>query len=355
LISSQKTALIIGSTGIAGSNLARQLVAGDWNVYGLARNPELGTNVHPLSADLLDQAAVKQALDGLDITDVFICAWLRQPTEHENVRVNGEMVENLFTAIEGAKHLSHAALVTGTKHYLGPFESYGKTMAETPFREDQPRLPGENFYYTQEDILFAAAKRLGFTWSVHRAHTVIGYALGNAMNMGVTLAVYATICRETGRPFVFPGSREQWNFLTDICDARLLAKQLEWAAATPAAHNQAFNTVNGDIFRWRCLWPQIAAYFGVEAAPPPEPSSPLESQMRDSAVLWKEIAAKYDLVESRVEKLASWWHTDADLGRQIECVNDMSKSRRLGFMEYNETPASFFELFDQLKAARVIP
>ena len=66
------------------------------------------------------------------------------------------MVEHLFEALEGAKNLKHAALVTGTKHYLGPFESYGKTMAETPFREDQPRLPGENFYYTQEDILFAA-------------------------------------------------------------------------------------------------------------------------------------------------------------------------------------------------------
>jgi hypothetical protein len=33
----------------------------------------------------------------------------------------------------------------------------------------------------------------------------------------------------------------------------------------------------------------------------------------------------------------------------------MTKSRRLGFMEYQETPASFFELFAQLKAARVIP
>jgi hypothetical protein len=62
---------------------------------------------------------------------------------------------------------------------------------------------------------------------VHRAHTVIGYALGNAMNMGVTLAVYTTICRETGRPFVFPGSAQQWEGLTD---ARLLAKHLAWSA-----------------------------------------------------------------------------------------------------------------------------
>jgi hypothetical protein len=74
------------------------------------------------------------------------------------------------------------------------------------------------------------------------------------MNMGVTLAVYGTICRETERPFVFPGSWEQWNFLTDVCDAQLLARHMEWAATTPKAHNEAFNSVNGDIFRWR-FWP----------------------------------------------------------------------------------------------------
>ena len=351
----QRRALVVGSTGIAGGNLAHHLAGSGWEVYGLARNPQSGARIEPLAADLLDEYSVKQALDGLDVTDVFICAWLRQSTEHENVRVNGAMVEHLFAALAGAKNLSHAALVTGTKHYLGPFESYGKTMAETPFRENQPRLPGENFYYTQEDILFAAAKRMGFTWSVHRAHTVIGYALGNAMNMGVTLAVYATICRETGRPFVFPGSQEQWNFLTDVCDARLLAKQLEWAAITPQAHNLAFNTVNGDIFRWRWLWPQLAAYFGVEAAPPPQPAAPLEEQMRGTAPLWEKIATRHNLIENRLDKLASWWHTDADLGRQIECVNDMTRSRKHGFMEYQETPASFFELFEQLKGSRVIP
>ena len=54
--------------------------------------------------------------------------------------------------------------------------------------------------------MFAAAAPDGFGWSVHRPHTIIGHAIGNAMNMGVTLAVYAPLCREGRRPFVFPGS-----------------------------------------------------------------------------------------------------------------------------------------------------
>jgi hypothetical protein len=98
------------------------------------------------------------------------------------------------------------------------------------------------------------------------------------MNMGVTLAVYATICRETGRPFCFPGSAMQWNGLTDMTDAGLLARHLEWAVTTEAAHNQAFNVVNGDIFRWSWMWPRLAQWFGIAAAPFTGDASPLERQ-----------------------------------------------------------------------------
>ena len=54
--------------------------------------------------------------------------------------------------------------------------------------------------------MFAAAGRDGFGWSVHRLHTIIGHAIGNAMNMGGRWPSYATLCREGRRPFVFPGS-----------------------------------------------------------------------------------------------------------------------------------------------------
>jgi nucleoside-diphosphate-sugar epimerase len=350
-----RTALVVGSTGITGGNLGRHLAEKGWKVYGLARNPLVAFGIDPIAADLRDASSVTAALSNLDITDVFLCTWLRQSTEAENVRVNGAMVTNLFAALDGAKNLQHAALVTGTKQYLGPFESYGQTAAETPFREDTPRLPGLNFYYTQEDIVFAAAKRKGFTWSIHRPHSMIGYALGNAMNMGVTLAVYASLCRETGQPFVFPGSHLQWNALTDVTDARLLARHLEWAALTPKAHNQAFNIVNGDVFRWRWLWPQLAAYFGVEAAPPPDPIAPLEPRMKNIAPVWQHLAERHNLIEPNVDHLASWWHTDGDLGRELECVNDMTRSRALGFHEYQPTLASFTDLFDRLRHERIIP
>ncbi len=351
-----KRALIVGSTGIQGSALADRLVAEGFEVFGLARRPARQPRVTPVAADLLDPQALAGAVQGLDPTHVFLTTWLRMPTEAENISVNSAMLRNLFDALRPGAAVEHVALVTGLKHYLGPFEAYGKgTLPKTPFREDQGRLDVDNFYYAQEDELFAAAAQDGFGWSVHRPHTVIGKAVGNAMNMGQTLAVYATICRETGRPFRFPGSQAQWDSLTDMTDARQLAAQAVWAATTPAARNEDFNVVNGDVFRWSWMWHRIAQWFGIQAEEFDGTVRPLEEQMADDAGIWAEIAQRHGLAERDLERLASPWHTDADLGRPIEVVTDMSKSRKMGFSGYIATDEAFFDLFEQLRADRIVP
>jgi nucleoside-diphosphate-sugar epimerase len=351
-----RTALVVGASGIVGSATAALLVEQGWTVHGLARRPTAQAGVRPVAADLQDAASTAAALSGLTPDAVFVTTWLRQDSEAENIRVNALMVRNLLDALPKPAAPRHVALVTGLKHYLGPFEAYGKgVLPQTPFREEQGRLEVENFYYAQEDEVFAASARDGFTWSVHRPHTVIGKAVGNAMNMGTTLAVYATLCRETGRPFQFPGSAAQWNGLTDMTDARQLARHLLWAATTPAAADEDFNIVNGDIFRWSWMWGRIADWFGIEAATFDGVVRPLEQQMAGDAGLWREIATRDGLAEPDLARLSSPWHTDADLGRPIEVVTDMSKSRRLGFTAYQPTDDAFFELFAQLRADRLIP
>lgn len=125
----------------------------------------------PIAADLLDSAALRLALQNVAPANVFITTWSRQKTEAENIRINRAMVRNVLDALSPSGSVRHVALVTGLKHYLGPFETYGKgILPATPFREEQPRLDVENFYYGQEDELFAAADRDGFGWSVHRPH-----------------------------------------------------------------------------------------------------------------------------------------------------------------------------------------
>ena len=349
-------ALVVGASGITGSATAALLAGRGWEVHGLSRRATGQSGVVPVLADLQDAEATRRALAGLEPDAVFVSTWSRQETEAENVRVNAAMIRNLLDALRGGGRARHVALVTGLKHYLGPFEAYGKGhLPETPFREDQGRLDVENFYYAQEDELFAAAERDGFGWSVHRPHTVIGKAVGNAMNMGTTLAVYASLCRESGRPFRFPGSEVQWRSLTDMTDAGLLAEHLLWAATTPAARDEDFNVVDGDVFRWSRMWSRIADWFGLEPAPFDGTVVPLETQMADDGPLWRELAEREGLAEPALERLASPWHTDADLGRPVEVVTDMSKSRRLGFTGYRATDEAFFDLFARLRAERLIP
>ncbi|UPO77073.1 SDR family oxidoreductase [Arthrobacter sp. Helios] len=357
--SAAPTALVAGATGIAGAALVDLLADRGWNVLALSRKAnseaQARPGVTPVAADLTSSESLSAALGTARPTHVFFTSWSRQETEAENIRVNAAMVRNLLAALRDAP-LEHVALMTGLKHYMGPFEAYGEgQMPDTPFSEAEPRLPVANFYYAQEDEVMEAARNQGFAWSVHRAHTVIGFAVGNAMNMGQTLAVQATLCRELGLPFVFPGSHTQWNSVTDMTDAGLLAEHMLWASTDEHTANEAFNVVNGDVFRWRSLWPRLAAWFGVEPEGFATEPRPLEEQMAGMEDTWRTLAERHGLAEPDLSRLASWWHTDADLGRKMEVLTDMSKSRMAGFTGYRRTEDAFISLFERLREERLIP
>ncbi|MFJ3383671.1 MULTISPECIES: SDR family oxidoreductase [unclassified Curtobacterium] len=354
----RRSALVVGASGITGSALVRYLIGDGWDVAALSRRAGNRDGVRGIAADLRDPDGLRAALAEERPTHVFFTAWQRQATEAENIAVNGAMVRDLLAALEHAP-LAHVALVTGLKHYLGPFEAYAAgEMPDTPFHEEEPRLDTPNFYYAQEDELFAAAERQGFTWSVHRSHTVIGHAVGNAMNMGLTLAVQATIAKELDLDFVFPGSEAQWNGLTDMTDAGLLAEHMVWASTTPAGADEPFNIVNGDVFRWRWMWPRLAAHLGVDPARVvgyQDAPRPLEQQMAPYESAWAGIAERHGLAEPDITRVASWWHTDADLGRAMEVVTDMGKSRDAGFTGYRRTEQAFADLFARYRQDRLVP
>lgn len=354
----ENIALVVGATGITGSNLAEELIAQGFKTYGLSRTPNDNIiGLRSVKADLLDVKSLTEALSEVSPTHVYFTTWMRNDTEEENIRVNSLLIKNLLDVLSPKKSVKHVALVTGLKHYLGPFEAYAKEgiLPITPVREEHPRLSLPNFYYAQEDEVYKASERDGFTWSIHRPHTVIGYAVGNLMNIAVTLGVYASICKEAGKPFIYPGSEAQWNGISDVTDAGILAKQLVWASTTESAKNQAFNITNGDVFRWKWLWERLANWFGIQAEGYNGSIRPLEKEMENTQEIWTKIAEKYDLKEKNVNRLSSAWHTDLDLGRPLEVMCDMSKSRKLGFTAYKSTEDSFIEVFERLRSENIIP
>ena len=82
--------------------------------------------------------------------------------------------------------------------------------------------------------------------------------------------------------------------------------------------------------------------------------SQLEQQMAGDAAIWSDMAKQFGLAEADIGKLVSPWHTDADLGRPIEVVTDMSKSRKLGFLDYQASDEAFFDVFARLRASNSV-
>lgn len=353
----QKRALVAGATGIVGLNVAEHLRdLGGWEITGLSRRPPVGASYMQTHAvDLLDREAALKTLATLRPTHVYFCTWTLGKNEDDNIRLNGGMLRTLLDGVAAAGTVEHVAVVTGTKHYLGPFEDYGKVTPVTPFREDAPRLTKKNFYYELEDVVMDYAARHGYGWSVHRSHTIIGYAVGNLMNIGATLATFASICKATGRPFTFPGTSTAYQGINDITDARLLAKHIVWASTEPNARNEAFNATNGDVFRWEQLWKRIADYFGIEVGAYPGQYNSLTDRMQGLDPDWQALVQQHGLQPHALDRLASPWHTDLDLGRPMECLHSMAKSRALGFGDIQDTEQSFIDVFDRLRAERIIP
>ena len=118
-----ETALVVGASGIVGSATAKLLAEQGWTVHGLARRPAAHSGIRPVAADLQDGDATAAALRGLNPDAVFITTWARQDSEAENIRVNAAMVRNLLDGLPKPSGPRHVALVTGLKHYLGPFEA----------------------------------------------------------------------------------------------------------------------------------------------------------------------------------------------------------------------------------------
>lgn len=347
-----KKAVVVGANGIIGSNLIAHLVElGDWDIVGLSRRGgETVGKVSHIAVDLLNAAEAKAKLSHLtNITHIFYAAYQDRPSWADLVAPNLAMLVNVVNAIEPiAPSLEHISLMQGYKVYgahLGPFK--------TPAREtDANHMPPE-FNIDQQDFLEALQKGKSWNWSALRPSVVIGFALGNPMNLASVIAVYASMSKELGIPLRFPGKPGAYHSLLEMTDAGLLARATVFIATNPQCGNQAFNINNGDLFRWSELWPRIAQYFGLDVAPPLPMS--LNVIMADKAKLWEQMVEKHGLAPTPYSDVSAWGFGDFVFGWDYDFFADGTKLRRAGFHEYIHTEEMFLRVFDDLKARKIIP
>lgn len=351
-MSTKNVVLVAGVHGVSG-----QAAALEWaktpgtKVYGLSRRKaDLPAGIEGIAVDLLDRADVEAKLGGLsDVTHIVFAAYIEKPGAAERSKVNVALLANLVEVVEKASpHLRHVAFYQGGKAYgsdLGPFK--------TPAREDDPRLMSPNFYYDQEDFLRRQQVGKSWHWTALRPEAIIGYSDGSAMNLGVAIAVYATISKELGLPLRFPGTQEAYQALYQVTDSNVLAKATVWAGLAPEAQDEIFNITNGDQIRWQHLWPRIARMFDMETADPVP--MPLVSYMADKAELWDSIVQKYRLRDTPYEKLATWSFADFIFFSGFDNVSSTIKARKAGFADCIDSEEMFRDFFADLRAQKVIP
>ena len=244
--------------------------------------------------------------------------------------------------------LERVILVQGGKYYgvhLGPHK--------TPSKETDPRHLPPNFYYNQQDFITALQAGKSWHYTMLRPEAVVGFAEGIPLNTASLVAVYASVCREMDVPLNYPGPEAAFTAFNKFVDARLLGRCAAWAAQNPACAGEAFNVTNVSGMRWCNLWPLFTEYFGCR--PGVLVPMSLADFMADKGPVWDEIARKHQLKTMAFSDLGDWGFADWNFGRTWDTILEDTKRLQYGFTEAIDTEQNFVEIFDDMRAARVIP
>jgi nucleoside-diphosphate-sugar epimerase len=356
-VSADRVALVVGDSGLVGSNLVKHLSStGRWRVIGASRAPDSrdGAAIH-LSIDLADPESVSDKLAAHpDITHIFMAARLKgtAASGHEKTAAqNAEILRVVLDAVEPvAANLKHVHLVHGTKWY-GP--SVGPVNAPVPVREDSPRRLGLNPYHAQQDYLVRRQQGKRWTWSAIRPPAILGYAPGYPHNLVALVGAYAAICRHQNVPLRFPGTERCFELIQSGVTVDILCEASEWIAEHEECANEAFNVTNGDVYRWADLWPKVARFFDM-------PTGDLQTLnfsavMHETDGLWDEIVSKNGLDRISLSQLIDWEYGDYHFHKTKGDISSVIKLAKTGFRSVTDTDQAFLDALQKYRDAKLLP
>ncbi|KAH7355200.1 hypothetical protein BKA65DRAFT_235892 [Rhexocercosporidium sp. MPI-PUGE-AT-0058] len=374
-----KVAFITGGNGITGSaileHLVRHTTEKEWSQIIVTSRSPFKTTVYDkritfIALDFFDSAdalAPKMRSTCGKVTHAYFSSYVHKDDFAELNKANEDLFKNfLDSLLQVAPNLENCTLQTGGKHYnvhLGPVES--------PAREAMPRTesPIGNFYFQQEDHLFARQHGQKWSWNVIRPEAIIGYtSKPNGMNSALTYALYLIVCKELGTEAAMPTNQAYFEGYDDVSDSRLIADLSIYASTNSKCSNQAFNVTNGDYFSWRYMWPRLATYFGANASPaqsfkdprPKDGSTKLEVSLtewsKDKREIWDRICDRAGVPEAKKTwDAGTWSYQDWVFGRTWSATLSISKAREFGWNGYIDSYKSFTDAFEKFVDLKQIP
>ena len=353
----KKSILIVGATGAAAKRLVDVLLTDtNYHLIGLSRRPNKSlanrSNYSDIHIDLLDESSVFEGLKKIPkITHIFYTARAKhEEGGFESIPENSLMFKNLLLGIDRhLANLQHIHLVQGGKYYgihLGPYP--------TPAIEDDTRPKIDNFYYVQEDMLKKFQVGKAWTWSASRPNVICDFSTDRARNLSYLIGLYALVMKEMGLPLYFPGNEGNWNALTEVTDAHHYAKAMIHIATNKSCINQAFNVSNGDIFRWKRIWPSFAEYFSMKVGE----VRPLNlfNFMLDKEDMLDALRVRNNLIEFPSDfARKSWAFADFVFAQNYDVISSTTKIRLSGFNEIVDSKNMFIAHFNEYRKNKVFP
>ncbi len=349
----ENNALVVGDTGIIGSHVVSACAGDDrWNCYGLSRRERAsvpGTS-GVLKADLMKPDELRSTLSDIDdITHLFYFARSPNSDPVHETHINTLMFKNVLDATcQTQANLKHVHLMEGMKWYGSHLGTW-----KTPAVESDPRAEPPNMYYDQQDELVRRSTSADWTWSALRPHQIAGFATHYPHNLAAVIGVYSSICVELGLPLAFPGSSDCYESVSMITDANLLADAILWLCNAQHCANRAFNITNGDLFRWKNLWPEIACFFNLECRGP-QPMS-LVDFMQDKKPVWDRIRSKHELLPLEFEDIANWRYGDFSFRAGCDDIASTIEIRQEGFSGCMDSHRCMIDVLKTYRSNRVIP
>ncbi len=358
----QGEVLILGASGLVGTQAANAFIKAGWKVHASSRRfPELidaGSFRH-LSLDLMNPADCEAAVEELSaVTHVVYTAVYELPglmpgwSDPEQIATNGRMLENILAPLVEAANLEHVTLLQGTKAYGAAVQPM-----RVPGRESQPRVEHPNFYWVQEDYLKTLSATRNFGYTILRPQLIVGPNHGVVMNLPPVVGAYAAIRKYEGLPLSYPGGAD---WVWEAADARIVGNACFWAGTNTAARNETFNITNGEVFSWRDMWPALAAVLDIEVGPD-EPID-MPAYLVERAELWPAIVQQHNLQPLSLAEILGESHHYANLcfaygAEQSPAPAFLStvKVKQAGFTETMNSEASFCHWLRDLRRRKVIP
>ncbi|KAL8939804.1 MAG: hypothetical protein Q9216_003155 [Gyalolechia sp. 2 TL-2023] len=403
-------AIVVGATGISGFNTIRSLLdtPDRWStIYALSRHPpssammslltpEQRPRIKHVPIDLTSSGAeIASSLKRADVEadHVFFYGYqhpqgmsaMDPATADALVEINVPIFRNFLDALALARiQPKRILLQTGGKNYGGHIG-----RARTPYIESdpQPKHLSNNFYYPQEDALFAfCQEHPGTGWNVIRPFAIVGAVPNAAMNFFLSFAVMAAVQSKKGKPIFFGGDIEEWQYEMCHSTARLTGYLSEWAVLEDKCKNQSFNAQDGSPLSLDRFFEELARWYdvknGIEGPEldeskfqtiklaggkdsplgyGPPPATKVSRSIADWAKepanegAWKEIMA-----ESNGQVRTNVFEAGVDFSLGDFLLHrighpSVAKLRRFGFNGFVDTMESVFEMYQEMAKLGVIP